>query len=305
MPTTVSIGVCAHNEVRRIVSLLESVSIQTLPRDFELVEIIVVASGCTDGTVDVVQEWAKVHPELKLIHELERRGKASAIDRILHEYRSEILILVNADARLAPGSLGALLTMFRRDGAVQLGCGCPIPESSRSPTVSRLEDAWWRLHNRTLDALALKGQGNHCCDELMAMKRGFTDSIPKDITCDGSYFGMLAATRGITVQFCSEAIVFVETPSTLRGLLTQRRRNLRGHWQVSRLFGRNPYTLEALARIDPALAARILMAEFFQRPIRMIAFLAVAIPFEIIAHSLARLDGAVGRGFQPVWPMVD
>ncbi len=302
---TVSVGVCAYNEARRIRALLESLAAQGLPPDFTLMEIIVVASGCTDKTADIVQEHANSDSKVVLIQEPQRRGKASAINIILGRYRGDLLVLVNADARIMPGSLRALIETFDRNEKAQIVCGSPIPEPSFSPMVSLVEDVWWRLHNRTLDRLAALGGGNHCCDEFMAIKRGFSDSIPPNVICDGSYFGVLGAIRGTTVQFSVDAAVIVETPSTLSGILKQRRRNLRGHWQVARLLGQPPRTLETLVRKGPGVAAHILASELASRPLRTIAFLVVALPLEVLAHSLAHLDGAVNREDRPVWPMVE
>ncbi len=302
---SVSIGICAYNEAARIQGLLEFLSAQRLPPDFSLAEIVVVASGCTDGTVDIVRQRAQADSRCILVEETERRGKASALNLILNRFRGDVLVLVNADARLSQGSIRALLDVFSRKQDTEIACGFPIPEESPSRVVSVVEETWWRLHNRTLQALATLGRGNHCCDELMAMKRGFLRSIPGDIICDGSYFGVSAAIRGTTVQLCPDAVVFVDTPSSLFGLLKQRRRNLRGHWQVARLFGEAPYTLELLTRRRPALAAQILLSELLDRPLRTIAFLVIALPLEFLAHSLAHLDGAVRPGYQPVWPMVE
>src|SRR5205807_10512433 len=65
-----------------------------------LKEILVVASGCTDGTERVVEDWAGSEPRLRLIREAERSGKASALNAILARFRGDILVLVNADTRL-------------------------------------------------------------------------------------------------------------------------------------------------------------------------------------------------------------
>jgi len=285
--------------------LLESLAAQALPPDFTLVEVIVVASGCTDKTADIVKEHARLDSKVMLIQEPQRLGKASAINVILRRYQGDLLVLVNGDARILPGSLRALIETFDGDEKAEIVCGFPIPEPSSNSVVSLVEDVWWRLHNRTLHRLAALGNGNHCCDEFMAMKRGFSDSIPTNVICDGSYFGALGAIRGKTVQLSVDATVIVETPSTLFGILKQRQRNLRGNWQVARLLGQPPQTLENLVRTGPGAAAHIVVSELVSRPLPTIAFLVIAVPLEFLAHSLAHLDGAVNREDQPVWPMVE
>src|SRR2546428_13392446 len=116
-------------------------------------EVLVVASGCTDDTERLVEDWAEVEPRLSLIREPERRGKPSALNAILARFRGDILILVNADARLLPGALSELLMPFESRPEVEVACGLPIPEGSGS-VVAVVEEAWWRVPNRTLHTLA-------------------------------------------------------------------------------------------------------------------------------------------------------
>ena len=122
---------------------------------------------------------------------------------------------------------------------------------------------------------------------------------------DGAYFGVLGALRGLTVRFCPNAIVIVETPSNLSGLLRQRRRIVRGHRQVVRLLGRRPSTLEGLVRSNPALAARILISELTQRPAQAFAFLSLGGPLELISHLFSFVDRTRNSAYPVAWPMVD
>ena len=304
MTNIVSIGICTYNEARQISTLLDSLLTEELPSEFVIAEIIVVASGCTDGTDRIVEERAKSDPRLLLIRETERRGKSSALNEILSRHQGDILVLVNGDARLLPGSLRSLVQEFKGDDRIQLACGCPTPDASPSPIVDMIEAVWWRLHNRTLQALSDRGLGNHCCDELMAMRRGFADSIPRNLVNDGAYFGVLGALQGITVRFCRDAIVIVESPSNLNGLLQQRRRIVRGHRQVAQLLGAHPFTLEGLVRSDPSLAGRIVLSELSHRPIEAFAFLSLAGPLELLSHLLSIVDRSRRPEAPAVWPVV-
>jgi len=302
--TRISIGICAYNEGQRLTGLLESLATQSLPSGFALDEVLVVASGCTDGTERVAEDWADVEPRLSLIREPERRGKSSALNAILARFRGDILILVNADARLLPGALSELLMAFESSPEVEIACGFPIPEGSGS-VVGVIEDVWWRLHNRTLQTLAELGAGNHCCDELMALRRGFANAIPTGIVNDGAYFGVLAARGDVTVEFAQGAKVAVAIPQNLLGLLRQRRRIVRGHRQVFEILGAPPFTLEGLVKRQPALVAKIIAAELKSQPGRTLAFLVLALPIEGIAHVTAVLERMRRRDFPSAWPMVD
>ena len=55
MPPQITVGICAYNEGKNIGKLLDNIlNEQKLKEDFEL---LVVCSGCTDGTVEIVQRF--------------------------------------------------------------------------------------------------------------------------------------------------------------------------------------------------------------------------------------------------------
>jgi glycosyltransferase involved in cell wall biosynthesis len=74
-----SVGVTAYNEEANIGRLLEALLTQHT-RDVEIVEIIVVASACTDNTVPIVESYAAEYPLVKLFTQARREGKTSAIN---------------------------------------------------------------------------------------------------------------------------------------------------------------------------------------------------------------------------------
>lgn len=300
----VSIGVCAYNEAGRVRLLLDSLLTQRVAPPFHVVEVLVVASGCTDGTDAVVRQCAETDPRIRLIREPERLGKASALNRILAEYAGELLVLVNADARLAADSISHLLAPFNGPSEIQVACGAAVPEA-RPGIPILVEEVLWDLHNRILDIQSRRNRDNHCCDELMAMRRGFVDSLPPNLINDGAYVGVMAALSGHTVRFCEQARVWVRTPQTVRGLLERRRRILRGHRQVRQLLLRAPSTLETLSLREPGIVARILARGIRDRPVALPVLLLLAFPLELLSGVLAAADGFRRMGYQAVWPKVD
>lgn len=303
-PLSISVGICAHNEEKHISTALDSLLSQSLPEPFVLQEILVVASGCTDGTEDIVQDWSRRDPRIVLLRETYRSGKARALNRILARAKGDIIVSLNADARLAIGALASLLAPFSQGDQIVIACGAPIlPDGSESPTLLAL-DLQWRLHNRTLGTLSELRLPNHCCDEFMALRRGFVGALPDDLINDGAYLGTLASLRGISVLFCREARVHVDPPSTLDGYILQRRRILRGHQQVLDILGRPPNTLENLILRQPALASKIVVRELFGDLRSTLTALLLLVPLEGVANLLARLKRLRGSEYEPVWRMV-
>src|SRR3989337_1722852 len=100
-----AIGICAFNEENNLRFLLQNlISEQNLPKDCR---ILVVCSGCTDRTLEVVREFCAKDKRVEPIIEKTRKGKANALNRIFKDAResADALILVNADALPEHGSI--------------------------------------------------------------------------------------------------------------------------------------------------------------------------------------------------------
>jgi len=300
----VSVGVCAYNEESRLPACLASLLSQRLPPEVEICEVLVVASGCTDRTEKIVEAWSHRDERIVLLRERQRNGKATAINLILSHARGDILVLQNGDAVLRPGALASLIRPFLDDPRVSIACGAPVlPPGSRGLS-SHVAESLWVIHNRTLEILSNMGRPNHCCDELLAVRRGFISSLPAPLVNDGAYLGVEASLRGVSVRFCSEALVEVEIPTTLRGVIAQRHRILRGHRQVKQILGQAPNTFETLLLNEPDLALRI-VAGILRRPRALLTLFFLLFPLEVIAAGLSALDRMRRLEYDPAWTPVE
>src|SRR5262249_28750353 len=79
-----SVGVMAHNEEANIGRLLDALLAQHLTT-VEIGEIVVVASGCTDGTIGIVEEYRARDRRIGLVVQPAREGKTAAINLFLRQ----------------------------------------------------------------------------------------------------------------------------------------------------------------------------------------------------------------------------
>lgn len=97
----------AHDEAATIAATIDALQSQRN----DLVDILVVADNCTDATAQI----ARVHgAEVLERHDEERRGKGFALaagrDWIARrDVQPEVVIVIDADCRLLPGSIAALV----------------------------------------------------------------------------------------------------------------------------------------------------------------------------------------------------
>jgi cellulose synthase/poly-beta-1,6-N-acetylglucosamine synthase-like glycosyltransferase len=223
-----AIGVCAFNEEHNIRRLLECLSVEPLPADCR---ILVVCSGCTDGTTAVVGEFQSVDKRIQPIIEGTRNGKANALNKIFKEAKSsDALILVNADALPEPGSISKLISALNNsDNGVVFARPVPFEGSGLS---YRIVKVIWRLHH----LISLKGKPK-LSGELCAIRTVCLQPIPEEIATDEPYIELVIRQQGYKIGYLPEAVVRIRTPTNLSDLLKQRKRIWIGHMQLKHATG--------------------------------------------------------------------
>lgn len=217
-----SIGVMAYNEEANIARLLEALQRQQMTC-CELQEIVVVASGCTDQTVSIAQDYARRLSQITVIVQEQREGKASAINLFIqHAVHSDFLILESADTLPADElTLHRLVLPLVHTPDVGITGAHPVPVDDPDHFMGAVVHLQWRLHHRV--ALRSPKMG-----ELVAF-RNILPQIPVDTAVDEACIEALLTPRGYRPYYVPEAIVYNKGPDTIRDFLTQRRRITAGH----------------------------------------------------------------------------
>lgn len=224
-----AIGVCAFNEEHNIRRLLEHLAVESLPADCR---VLVVCSGCTDGTTAVVREFQSSDKRIQPIVEGDRKGKANALNKIFKEVKNteDILVLVNADALPEPGSISKLVTALAAgdDGVV---FARPVPFEGKGLSYGIVK-VIWRLHH----LISLKSSPK-LSGELCAIKTGCLQSIPEEVATDEPYIEHVIRKQGYRIGYLPEAVVKIRCPTNLSDLLKQRKRIWIGHMQLKQATG--------------------------------------------------------------------
>ena len=218
-----SVGVMAYNEeatIRRtLLAILQQSSQKTC-----LEEIIVVASGCTDTTVPIVQEMLKTEPLLTMLVQERREGKASAINLFLQRAHSPVLVMVGADIIPEKDTLEKLCRHFS-DSTIGMVGARPVPVNDSHTFVGHAVHLLWRLHDRMARRSPKLG-------EVVAFRK-VIQSIPTDTAVDEISIEASIAKQGLGLSYEPAAIVYNKGPMTVRDFLKQRRRIHAGHLRVA------------------------------------------------------------------------
>jgi poly-beta-1,6-N-acetyl-D-glucosamine synthase len=233
MPITCSVGIMAHNEEANIGRLLEALITQRL-RDVVLSEIVVVASGCTDNTEVILQDWVKRDSRIHMIVQEKRSGKASAFNEYLPQARERIIVLCSADLLPEPDALERLVAPFA-DPEVGMATAHPVPVNDPGRFMGFAAHMLWGLHHK-INLTSFKS------GEMIAFRKIF-ERIPYHTAVDEASIEPVVRGQGYRAQYVSAAVVYNKGPETLADFLRQRRRIYAGHLAVRDTLG---YTVSTM-----------------------------------------------------------
>jgi glycosyltransferase involved in cell wall biosynthesis len=279
----VSVGICAYNEEKNIGNLLSFLQKVKLKR-FKIIEIIVVASGCRDRTPEIVKAFGIKDKRIKLIIERERMGKASAFNKIIREYKGDILMNVDADCRLGKNSIQFLLDCFN-DKWIGAVTGCPIPVGSKK-LAEKITKVIWELHALAQKYFTSKGKFVHINGELFAIRKDVIDYVLKDIATEDAYIAVKCKAKGYGIVMEDRAKVYFKSPTVISDLVSKRRRFVYGHLKVKKETGFTPTVLE----MSPVRDQIFIISRFLRRKKRYIPYFLLACLLEIYVNILARID---------------
>jgi biofilm PGA synthesis N-glycosyltransferase PgaC len=286
----VSVGICAYNEESSIERVVSNVLCQPLPYDSDLTEVLIVASGCTDRTEDIVRKISLRNRKVRLISEESKRGKASAINQILREATGDIIVMTDADVLPASGSLMELIKPFR-DQAVGAVGGRPIPSNEGNTFWGFLAHLiWTRMQDELLKSETQQGIFFQLSGYLCAIRARLIDHIPYTTIDDDKYMGQAIRRKGYGVLYEPSAVVYIHGPTSTRDFLVQRVRVLTGHQQVKKWFKLKEISTSSAFRTFPAFIHSV----NFLRP-KEVVWAVLAVTLESGARLLATYNFMTGR----------
>lgn len=287
MMPSVSVGVCAFNEERNIQRTLDALSQQRL-EGFELLEVLVISSGSTDRTDELVLGLARKDPRIKLIRQERREGKVSAVNAFMRSAAGDLLVLNNADNVLEEGSLQHLIEPFI-DPKVGIVGGRPVPVNERSTLVGFAVHMLWDMHHR----LSLTSPK---IGELVAFRNEHLQ-LPTDLQLDEDLIRMMLERKGYHAVYAPQAVVLNKGPTTIRDFMKQRTRINIGERYMKRRLDYDIPTQDA-SLVIAAFAG--FLKDNLRHPLKM----AGAIAMEVSARVYALVYVALDRGDQIVWSQV-
>jgi len=113
MDYEVTIGIPVYNVEKYVRRMMDSALSQT----FESIEFLVLDDCGTDGSMDIIREYQKIHPrgkDIRIVCQPQNGGLGRARNRIIEECRTTYLYHLDADDAIAPNTIQLLYEHARK-----------------------------------------------------------------------------------------------------------------------------------------------------------------------------------------------
>jgi cellulose synthase/poly-beta-1,6-N-acetylglucosamine synthase-like glycosyltransferase len=257
----VSVVIVAHNEAQRLPAKIASILASD---DQHLIREIVIASdGSTDDTASVLATLNE--PRVKLVELPERRGKPTALNAVVPNCASEIVVLTDARQNLDRRAVAELAASFA-DARVGVVSGELVLKSEGESTTAALGiSAYWRYEKWIRDCEARFRSVPGATGALYAVRRSLFRPIPPQTILDDVVIPMQAIASGARCVFEPAAIAFDQPSASMAQESIRKRRTIAGAAQLViqqpawLLPWRNPIWLEFISHKIARLASPLLL----------------------------------------------
>ena len=206
--------------------------------DYPEYEVVVVDDASTDETKEVVREFVR-RGDVRLIAKATNEGKAMALNDALPCIRGDLILIMDADAEPDPQILRWMVPHFRSSRVAGV---------TGNPRVSNRETFLSQLQVVEFTSIvSMLRRAQRVWGRILTMS-GVVGAFRKSALLDVGRYSPEMATEDIEltwrlqrayydVRYEPRGIVWMRVPSTLRGLVDQRRRWALGLAQVLRRHG--------------------------------------------------------------------
>ncbi len=222
----VTVLVAAYNEADVIERKVRNTLALDYPR--ELLELVVVDDGSTDGTAEIVEGLAD--RGVRLERQTPRQGKSSAVNRGMTQARGEIVILSDASAELEPGALRAALRNIADPEVGAVSGTVRLWDSASGVEVPA--GLYWRYQERLCVWESATGSTVGVNGNLFAFRKSLFRALAPDTINDEFTIAMTIASLGYRVIHEPSAITYDHASASMSDEVARRARINAGRFQA-------------------------------------------------------------------------
>ncbi|GAB3021297.1 glycosyltransferase family 2 protein [Spirosoma pulveris] len=174
--------------------------------------ILFVTEGSTDGTTELVEQYAATNPRVHVMGGHQRLGKIEAVNQAMHYIKAPFVIFTDANTTLNPASIQHIIRHFDDPNVGAVAGEKRIQLLSSEAAVGAGEGLYWKYESflKRLDTELHSVVG--AAGELFAIRTDLYEQVEKDTLLDDFVISLRIAERGYRVVYEPDAYA-LERPS--------------------------------------------------------------------------------------------
>lgn len=269
----ISLIIPAYNEEAVISQKIENCFALDYPK--EKLDILVIADGSDDRTVDIVKSYE--NKGVRLLYTEERQGKTAAVNRAVGFALGEIIVFSDANNMFSRDALQHLMHPFA-DKEVGAVSGAKIIQKGDG-LLGDSEGLYWKYESFIKNQETRVGCCTCVVGEIYAVRKNLLTVWPKSIINDDSYMAMNVLKQGFRIIYTDKARSVERISPSAREEVTRRSRIIAGRLQILSILG----TLMPWYR---PMVCWMLISHKFLRPFLPFAMLGALLTNLVVVLSL-------------------
>jgi len=171
-------------------------------------EILFITDGSSDRTPEILKEY----PEIKLLHQKERKGKVAAMHRAMEYVHTEIVIFTDANTLLNKDALIKISRHYADEKVGAVAGEKRVHFDVKADAGAAGEGFYWKYESllKKWDSELYSTIG--AAGELFSVRRNLYSAVTEDTILDDFMISMLIAGKGYRIVYEPDAFA-VETAS--------------------------------------------------------------------------------------------
>lgn len=221
----ITLLIAAHNEESVIAAKLENALALDYPAD--RLEIMVVADGCADRTVEIAERYAG--RGVRVIQQLPRQGKIAALNAGVPLATGEIVVGTDANAMYRPDALRRLVRWFEDP---EIGLVAGEKRIHGRGTAAAGEGVYWRYEHALKRLDSRFGSVMGATGEIFALRKALWAPLPGDTVIEDFVIAMGVVAGGHRAVFDPTAVSEEEASPSVEEEFKRKTRIAAGGWQA-------------------------------------------------------------------------
>lgn len=227
---TVTVVLAVRDERSRVASRIDNILDQKYPASH--LDVMVACNGSTDGTEDIIRDFAASDPRVSVVVSPAGQGKAGALNMAVAAAHGDLIVFADARQVFAPDAIAKLVRPFE-DPEVGAATGRLVVDRGELASVEGVR-FYWGLETRLRHAESCTGSVVGATGAIYGIRRRLFPEIPANLILDDVYVPMRIAMNDNRVVMALDALAYDVPAGNQRLEYFRKRRTMVGNLQLLR-----------------------------------------------------------------------